>query len=76
MIFTREHKATKKLLEVQQILQQILQVDQRVASAWAMWGHVLRLLGNEEKASEIMLTSLEWNRMNSFDDYKCCSIII
>lgn len=76
VLFTKEHEATKKLLEAQQLLQHILQTDKRLTSAWAMWGHVLRLLGNEEKASEMMLTALEWNKVNSFDDFKCCSIII
>ena len=75
-LLMQQHKATKQLLEAQQILQIVLQVDQRVASAWGLWGHVLQMMGNEEKASEVILTSLEWNQVNSFDDYSLCSIII
>ena len=72
----KEHKATKQLLEAEQILQQILQRDQRLTSAWALWGHVLELLGQNEKAGEVILTSLEWNKINSFTDYSICSILI
>lgn len=72
----KEHKATKQLLEAEQILQQILQRDQRITSAWALWGHALELLGQNEKAGEVLLTSLEWNKINSFTDYSVCSILI
>lgn len=75
-ILTQEHKATKKLLEAQQVLQQVLQIDQRITTAWSLWGSVLELLGNAEKASEVMLTGLEWNKVNSFADYRCCSVLI
>ena len=75
-ILMKEHKATKQLLEAEQILQQILQRDQRLTSAWALWGYVLELLGQNEKAGEVILTSLEWNKINSFTDYSVCSILI
>ena len=52
VVLSREHGCTKQLLEAEQILHSLLQEDQRLASVWGMWGEVLALLGNREKAAD------------------------
>ena len=64
------------LLEAEQILHSLLQEDQRLASVWGMWGEVLALLGNREKAAEAMLTSLEWSEVNSFESVSRYPVVI
>ena len=41
-----------------------------------MWGEVLELLGDSEKAAEAMLTGLEWDKVNSFESVSVCNIVI
>ena len=76
VVLSREHGCTKQLLEAEQILHSLLQEDQRLASVWGMWGEVLALLGNREKAAEAMLTSLEWSEVNSFESVSRYPVVI
>lgn len=76
VVLSREHRCTKQLLEAEQILHSLLQEDQRLASVWGMWGEVLALLGNREKAAEAMLTSLEWSEVNSFESVSRYPVVI
>ena len=75
-LVVRQHTCTKKLLAADQVLRGVLQRDKRLTTAWAMWGKVQKLLGNTEKAAEAYLTSLEWDRMSSFDSVGTCDIVI
>ena len=76
VVLSREHGCTKQLLEAEQILHSLLQEDQRMASVWGMWGEVLALLGNREKAAEAMLTSLEWSEVNGFESVSRYPVVI
>ena len=75
-LLMREHRCTKQLLAADQVLRGVIQRDQRITSAWELWGRVLELLGNKEKAAEVMLTGLEWDKRNSFESVSVCSIVI
>lgn len=75
-LLMREHGCTKQLLGADQVLRGVIQRDQRITSAWELWGRVLELLGNKEKSCEVMLTGLEWDKMNSFDSVSVCSVVI
>ena len=74
VLLSREHACTKQLLAADEVLREVIQKDQRIATAWAMWGSVL--LGNSEKAAEAMLTSLEWDKANSFESVSLCNVVI
>ncbi|KAK8821086.1 hypothetical protein WA538_005717, partial [Blastocystis sp. DL] len=76
VLLSREHACTKQLLAADEVLREVIQKDQRIATAWAMWGSVLELLGNSEKAAEAMLTSLEWDKANSFESVSLCNVVI
>lgn len=76
VLLSREHACTKQLLAADEVLREVVQKDQRIATAWAMWGSVLELLGNSEKAAEAMLTSLEWDKANSFEGVSLCNVVI
>ena len=75
-LLMREHACTKQLLAADQVLRGVIQRDRRITSAWELWGRVLELLGNNEKAAEVILTGLEWDKMNSFESVSVCSIVI
>ena len=76
VLLSREHTCTKQQLAADEVLREVIQKDQRIATAWAMWGSVLELLGNSEKAAEAMLTSLEWDKANSFESVSLCNVVI
>ena len=40
-LLTKEHNCTKQLLAAEQIVTNVLQRDQRITSAWQLWGQVL-----------------------------------
>ena len=69
-LLSREHECTKQLLSAEQILHRV------IATAWSMWSEVLELLGNTEKASEALLTGLEWSEANSFDSVSRYPVVI
>lgn len=75
-LLSREHECTKQLLSAEQILHRVIDEDQRIATAWSMWSEVLELLGNTEKASEALLTGLEWSEANSFDSVSRYPVVI
>ena len=75
-LLTREHECTKRLLAADHVLRSVIQKDQRIAGVWTMWGEVLELLGDNEKAAEAMLTGLEWDKVNSFESVSVCNIVI
>lgn len=75
-LLTKEHNCTKQLLDAEQIVSNVLQRDNRITSAWRLWGEVLERLGRTEKAAEVLLTCLEWNQASSFESVSCCPAII
>lgn len=75
-LLTKEHNCTKQLLAAEQIVTNVLQRDQRITSAWQLWGQVLEMLGRTEKAAEVLLTCLEWEQRNSFGSVSQCRVII
>ena len=44
-LLTKEHNCTKQLLDAEQIVSNVLQRDNRITSAWRLWGEVLERLG-------------------------------